>query len=159
MGSFDMSVGGATDHASIMDPAVQASTELRFGRTRVSNAYGSELLSLAVPVSVQYWNGSAFVTAVDDAATLLNASNVVLSAPLGALTGATGASASNTCVPPPLPTSITLTNGAGKLCLAKPGTRGNINLSISAPSYLPSNSAVANFGVYKSPLIYRRENY
>lgn len=159
MGSFDMSVGGATDHTSIMDPAVQASTELRFGRTRVSNAYGSELLSLAVPVSIQYWNGSAFVTAAEDAATLLNASNVVLSAPLGALTVATGASASNTCVPPPLPISITLTNGAGKFCLAKPGTRGNINLSISAPSYLPSNSAVANFGVYKSPLIYRRENY
>jgi hypothetical protein len=27
------------------------------------------------------------------------------------------------------------------------------------PSYLPSTSGRATFGIFKSPLIYRRENY
>jgi hypothetical protein len=159
MAAFDLSVGGATNHTSIMDPGVQAGTELRYGRTKISNAYGSELLALLVPISVQYWNGSGYVTATDDAATALNASDISLNAVLGSLSGASGSSPAGTCQPAPLPSAITLTNAAGKFCLSKPGMSGRVILGISAPSYLGSNTALATFGVYKSPLLYRRENY
>jgi MSHA biogenesis protein MshQ len=156
---YDLSVGGSVNHTSIMDPAVQASTELRYGRTKISNAYGSELLALLVPIAIQYWNGTGYVNATDDAATGLSAANISLSASLGSLSAATGASATGTCQPTPLPSTLTLTNATGALCLGRPGVAGSIVLSTNAPSYLPSLNSIAKFGVYKSPLIYRRENY
>lgn len=159
MGSYDLSVGGSVNHTSIMDPSTQASVDLRYGRVRISNSYGSELLSLLVPVTLQYWNGTGYATSSDDSATTLSAASVALNAPLGSLSSATGASVTNTCQPTPLPNSITLSNGAGKFCLTAPGVRGSVILTLGTPTYLGSNSAVANFGVYKSPLIYRRENY
>lgn len=160
MGTFDLSVGGSVNHTSIMDPAVQASTELRYGRVKISNAYGSEQLALLVPIAIQYWNGTAYVTASEDAATSLSASNLSLSASLGSLTGASGSSATGTCQPTPLPANLTLTNAAGKFCLLRPGVSGTLSVSANAPSYLrPSANGIAKFGVYKSPLIYRRENY
>jgi hypothetical protein len=33
------------------------------------------------------------------------------------------------------------------------------NITASGPMYLPSTTGRAIFGIYKSPLIYRRENY
>jgi MSHA biogenesis protein MshQ len=160
---YDVAVGGgALNHTSIMDPLVQASTELRYGRSKIFNAYGSEQFSLVVPIAIQYWNGSAYVAASDDATTSLLASYIALSAPLGSLTAATGASATGTCFPTPLPQALSLSNGLGKFCLARPGVPGSVNLSTTAPAYLPSTGVSvprATFGVYKSPLIYRRENY
>ena len=157
--SYDTSVGGVVNHTSIMDPLVQASTEVRYGRIRISNAYGSELLPLLVPIALQYWNGTSYVNNTDDVATGLMATNISLSSALGSLSAASGTNVSGTCTGS-LATGITLTGGAGKFCLApKPGVAGNVNLSSSSPSYLPSNTATATFGVYKSPLIYRRENY
>jgi hypothetical protein len=159
MAAYDLSVGGSVNHTSIMDPAVQASTELRFGRSKISNAYGSERLALLVPVSIQYWNGSTYVAATDDAATTLNASGISLNAALGSLAAATGSSVTGTCQPTPLPSAITLTNAAGKFCLAKPGVGGRVTLGLTTPSYLGSNTGLATFGVYRSPLLYQRENY
>jgi hypothetical protein len=160
MGTFDMSVGGSSNHTSIMDPTVQASTELRYGRTKISNAYGSEQLALLVPIAIQYWNGTGYVTSSDDAATSLTASNISLSASLGSLNSASGTSATGTCQPTPLPSTLTLTNAAGKFCLLKPGVSGTMTLRAIAPSYLlPGVNGMAKFGVYKSPLLYQRENY
>jgi MSHA biogenesis protein MshQ len=159
--TYDISVaGGLADHTSIMDPATQSSITVRYGRSKISNAYGSEMLPLMVPIALQYWNGTTYVTATDDANTRLSASNVSLNSTLGSLTSAFGTSATGTCQPTPLPSALTLTNGAGKFCLLKPGVSGTVTLSANAPSYLlPGISGIAKFGVYKSPLIYRRENY
>ncbi len=157
--AYDLNVGGTVNHTSIMDPLVQASTEVRYGRTRIANTYGSELLALLVPVTLQYWNGSGYVTSSDDATTALDASNFPLSAALGNLTQAFGTSSSGTCQPEPLPTALRLVKGIAKVCLPKPGVTGSVTLSSSAPTYLPSNAGLAKFGLFKSPLIYRRENY
>ena len=147
---YDLSVSGSVNHTSIMDPLVQAQTEFRFGRTKIFNAYGSELLALQVPVAIQYWNGSNYVSLTEDTLITLTAGNMVLSAYTGNLSiGATTI------------TAPVLVNGAGKIGLSRPGVgkSGSVSLSISAPAYLPSNTARATFGIYRSPLLYRRENY
>lgn len=53
--------------------------EIRFGRLVLSNAHGSELLDLPVPIETQYWNGSGFVRNSADSCTQLAAANVALS--------------------------------------------------------------------------------
>lgn len=53
--------------------------EIRFGRLVLSNAHGSELLGLPVPIETQYWNGSGFVRNSADSCTQLAAANVSLS--------------------------------------------------------------------------------
>lgn len=53
-------------------------TKVRFGRLSISNAYGSELQNLPVPVEAQYWNGSSFVVNGDDNKTLLVDGNIII---------------------------------------------------------------------------------
>ncbi len=48
--------------------------ELRFGRGRMQNVFGSERLPLSVPIQAQYWNGSNFVVNADDSCTALTVS-------------------------------------------------------------------------------------
>jgi len=52
---------------------------IRFGRLALSNAQGSELLGLPVPIESQYWKATGFSRNVDDHCTQLVASHVVLS--------------------------------------------------------------------------------
>ncbi|MFL6580220.1 MAG: DUF6701 domain-containing protein [Burkholderiales bacterium] len=52
-------------------------TETRFGRLNVSNAFGSELLDLSIPIQTQYYNSSGvYITNVADSCTTLAASNL-----------------------------------------------------------------------------------
>lgn len=44
------------------NPATSQDAQMRFGRLRLQNAHGSELLTLPVPMTSQYWNGQGFVT-------------------------------------------------------------------------------------------------
>jgi MSHA biogenesis protein MshQ len=154
------------------------STRIRYGQLRLSNAYGSELLKLPVPLEARYWNGTAYVTHTQDSCTTLSLSSVAMSAYAGNLT------ACETQISP----TTTQTLSAGKLpgdglVLSKPGTgnSGSVQLTLnvgaspsgntcvsSTPSaataanrgWFGSNpTAKATFGIYKSPLIYLRENY
>ena len=161
-----------------------SATRVRFGRLRIGNAYGSELLDLSVPVQSQYWNGTAFVQNSADNCTSLAGSNVSLARYQGGLS-AVHMGASHVIVAP-------IVAGIGRIKLTKPtpATQGSVDLflnlgSVGSPSNCPglaasgsvsaalpylsgmwcgSNSdrdpvARATFGVFKSPLIYRRENY
>ncbi len=148
MGAFDLdtnSVIPGNDHTLL------GSTAMRYGRMRLTNAHGSELLKLPVPVITQYWNGSGYVTNSDDNHTVLNASDVILSNYLRNL------NSGETIVTAPV-----IVNGVGKISLSAPGAGndGSVDLSSSVPSYLPSAPSRATFGIYKGgPLIYQRENY
>jgi hypothetical protein len=165
-----------------------AATKVRFGRLRIGNASGSELLALSVPVESQYWNGTGFTRHTDDQCTTLTAANIALSA----YTQRSGAVVS------PTPTSITLPPGpmnAGTklLTLSGPGVGkgGNadlaINLGTSATeslcisdsftttganlswlrgrwcgaSYDRDPTGRITFGIHRaaSPLVLQRENY
>ena len=160
------------------DHAVIDNNELRYGRLRMLNAYGSELLALPVPLEAQYWTGSYYATNTLDSSTLITPSSIVMGNYRNALV------ACKTLLAP----SAAVTLVAGKmpspgLMLSAPGTgnAGSVDLSLnlgatasgsncftatastataaSLPWFGTNPTARATFGIYKSPLIYRRENY
>lgn len=143
-----------TDATSGNDHSLVARAELRYGRMRLGNAYGSELLPLPIVATAQYWNGSGFVANILDSQTAFLPADIAFSNFRLNLTPALVS-----VVTPPA--TVALTKGAGRFTLAAPGANknGSVDFITSAPTYLPSNQARAVFGAYKSPAIYRRENY
>jgi hypothetical protein len=136
------------DNDAVNERASVGATILRYGRLRIANTYGSELLPLPVEVQAQFWNGSAYTSNTDDGCTPLAGGNFANSLGPGAV----------------ISTSIggigTLTGGTGKITLAKPSpsptAKGAVNVTSVIP-YLPGTGR-ATFGVYRSgPVIYRRE--
>jgi hypothetical protein len=158
MGVYDLNVGGSNDHKSIMDASVQASTEVRYGRIRLPNVYGSERLPLPMTATAQYYNEANWVTNAADSLTSFNGS-LATAVPAGNVfvadvTGLTHCpfASSSAGISPVLA-------GVGSFILSAPGVSCSANISLNAPTYLPSSVGRATFGIYKSPLIYRRENY
>lgn len=158
MSAYDLDADAVAgnDHSKV------ARTEVRYGRMKISNAHGSELLPLPITMTAQYWDGTAYVTN-----TLDNSSS------FPATLGATGVVDSNyqknlnlgeTSVITP-PASVVFVNGVAGYRLAAPGANnnGSVDMTVNALSaYLPVGSAArATFGVYKgaNQFIYQRENY
>jgi MSHA biogenesis protein MshQ len=162
--------------------AFDAGNEIRFGQLVLSNAHGSELLALPVPIETRYWNGTGFVLNADDHCTQLAAAHVVLSNWQRDL---------NACE-----TSVSLSGrfnaGRGNLRFSAPGTgnTGSVDLTLqlgvvaggstcvggaataaaaasqswlqgrwSGAAYDQNPSARASFGLHRGskPLIYLRE--
>jgi MSHA biogenesis protein MshQ len=158
-----------SDNVTMMAAQVAASTPLRYGRLRLQNAYGSELLALPVTATTEYRDASGFyVKNTDDSCTTVP----VPTAGSGLTFGTGNLSAGETTA------SIngissglgTWAAGNGGLVLSRPGSGNNgfVDITLSVPDWLkfpwlggsPVNpTAKAVFGIYKSPLIYRRENY
>ncbi|MFZ3126609.1 MAG: DUF6701 domain-containing protein [Rhodoferax sp.] len=169
---------------AINDKVLLGSTKVRFGRVRLQNLYGSEKLPLAIPVQAQYWNASAFVLNTDDSCTAVavpTARTLTGTAvpdglpnlyfyPLGGKNLLTSADTTASATSP-------LVAGVTALKFTKPGKAGWLDIILDVPDYLKDNwgnclgqvgatglrddfpCARATFGVYRSPLIYRRENY
>jgi cytoskeletal protein CcmA (bactofilin family) len=168
---------------------VEATALVRSGRVRLMNAYGSELLDLPVTMQSQYWDGSAWVLNTADICTGDTTSNtnngVTISLSHFSLdptktcvwdSGAPGLSGSGCSAAGVLSKkykegatpSIGFT-GDFNLWLKAPGkgNSGAVGVTATVPSWLRYNwtgtvanpAARATFGIYKSPLIYRRENY
>ncbi len=70
---LDVDNNAVNDH-TITGPT----TQLRYGRLRLGGVSGSQLLPLNMPVEAQYWNGTFWITNVDDSCTPLAAGNVGL---------------------------------------------------------------------------------
>jgi MSHA biogenesis protein MshQ len=128
------------------DHALLGITDIRYGRTRISSAYGSELLPLTLPVAVEYWDGVSFVSNVDDSVTsvAVTAGNYLLNLNAG-----------ETILTQPV-----IASGVGSLVLSAPGlgNNGSVDLTAASLSYLPlMGSARATFGVYggKNIFVYR----
>jgi MSHA biogenesis protein MshQ len=131
-----------------------ASTGMRYGRIAFANAYGPELLPLSLPVTLQYWDGSRYVTASDDDITTLGSANIVYSNWTQNLAaGETTAS----------PASIVFTNGVASLKLSAPGAgnQGSVDISSNAPAFLTGGTGRATFGIYRGNdvFIYLREQH
>lgn len=140
---------GAANHQSL------GSTAMRYGRLAINNAYGSELLKLPVPVTAQYWNGSSWVTNLDDSCTPMGTASFSLSNYAGGIT-ATNLPASS------FSGGTLMTGGKGSLLLAKPSPAPAAKGSVQINSVIPHLPGIgrATFGVYKSgPVIYVRETY
>lgn len=149
--------------------AFDAGKEFRYGRLTLSNAHGSELLDLPVPMTTQYWNGTTFVLNAADNCTSIAAANISLgNYQKNLASGETTVSISGR-----------FTAGKSNLKLSKPGAgnNGSVDLSVnlgatgadksylrgkwSGTNYDVNPSARASFGIYKSAdeFIYMREIY
>ena len=157
--------------------ALEGTALIRSGRLQLGSAYGSELLDLPIPLEAQYWAaGGYYVINRDDACTSLDASSIVLSSFTQNLT------ACDTWFSPT--GSRALVAGKLPLKLIKPGAshNGSVSLTLNIGSVASGSTCVsgasssataanlpwfggtnpvgrATFGVYRTPLIYRRENY
>ena len=161
-------------------------TALRLGRLKLSNAYGSERLPLAMPLAFEYWTSNGWVKNSLDTCTTLSSSNFSFVFPPGTAATPNGLVACDSAL------TVTGSAPAYTLTLSKPSTGkpgwADLTLNLGAtvagaqctavPSpglpvqqaaatanmpWLQTNasdpSARATFGIFKSPLIYRRENY
>jgi hypothetical protein len=163
--------GGGTTTATITsrDAATTTGEEdgvrVVTGRMQVSNAFGSELLKLRVPVAVQYWSGSAWDNNIGDDTSEIG--TVPYTIPFTSCTGklSTGAGASNcnTNLLKTLSVPATVTGGVGDVFLAAPGGgntgSGMMSVSKSGQPWLPVTPGKVVFGINKSPVIYIREVY
>lgn len=141
---FDMDINNDT----IMDRTqVNAnSTELRYGRSRITNAYGSGLAPLSLPIAAEYWNGQLYITNGDDDLSSLTYQLLNYQGNLQA--GETTMTVS------------AIAAGLGQVNLSSPGfgNEGSVDVSITAPTYLPKvANGRATFGVAsgKRNFIYR----
>jgi MSHA biogenesis protein MshQ len=164
-----------TDNSS-SSSGTEGTAVIRSGRLFLQNSYGSELLNLSVPLEAQYWNGSAYVRNQQDSCTTIPASSIAMGNyrnNLAACETQLGYSSG----------SGVLISGASKsLRLSKPGSGNNgtvdltLNLSSASGSTCSSATATAatsanipwfgtnpvsraTFGIYKTPIIYMRENF
>jgi len=148
-----------TDAVSSLRTTAAASVEgglkVVSGRIRIPNAYGSERLPLPIIATVQYFNGIFWVASLTDNVTSFNTNlstaggNLVTNVIKGPITGVTVTN----------PGAGTVTAGVRTFTLVAPLATGSVDLQLNAPVFLPSAPVRATFGIYKSPLIYRRENY
>ncbi len=137
---------------------VEGTTSVRSGRLLLSNAYGSELLPLAVPAKVQYWSSNGWMVNAADSCT-------TLTVPTSANTGLTNTLRTKTAAT----LSSPVVAGDSRLRLSAPGAgnaglvdvSGNILRGASTWLTLPAPTARACFGSCgpRSPVIYFRESY
>jgi hypothetical protein len=157
--------------AQPMPPQYEDGLEVIAGRVFVGNLFGSELARVPLPLSVQYWSGAAWQTNTNDSdsviATSLKFSNCTRAfAAAGkcqlAVLGVSGAPAGGGA-------GLQVAKGSGRLTLQAPprGQTGSLDIGVvndpvanpAAATWLPGTQGRANFGLFKSPLIYLREVY
>jgi hypothetical protein len=153
--------------------AVAPASPFRFGRLFIANSYGSELLPLTVPIEAQYWTGLAYQRNQDDSCSAAPATSLEMRNYRVNL---------NPCETQ-LSGAGSMSNGKANLRLSKPGAgnsgsvelKANLNtatgqtcngavessaISAATPWFGNANpTARATFGIYKSPVIYLRENF
>ena len=166
---------GAVDSDGGTGTSVKATAAIRSGRLRMKNIYGSERLPLTIPLEAQFWSGTAWSTNLLDSCTTFPMSSIMMGPYKGAL------AACNTQMSPT--GSQTLNAGKLSVNLSKPSpsVSGSVAMQLnvgstasgttcltatpsaataaSLPWLGPDPTALATFGIYKSPLIYSRENY
>ena len=171
--------------AGVLPTLRPTATSVRFGRLRMQNAYGSELLQLAIPIRAETWQGTHFLTEANDSCTALAVPAVAAAPPTGAanryfypVSGKNQLAAANTVVTLATPAMV---GGVNSLNFTAPGaTRsGWLDVILDAPTHLMFDwgncmgqagavgawddrpCARATFGLQskETPIIYRRESY
>ncbi|HEV7821268.1 MAG TPA: DUF6701 domain-containing protein, partial [Burkholderiales bacterium] len=147
--------------------AFSTGRQMRFGRLRLQNANGSQLIAMPIPMSAQYWNGSGFVTNTVDNCTAILIANIGLGSYLPNL-GAGDTTATIGGV---------FNAGVGTLTLSAPGSakHGSVDVTVNltgagktylqgawaGATYTDNPTARATFGIYRNTnkFIFRQENY
>ncbi|MFN0186169.1 MAG: DUF6701 domain-containing protein [Aquabacterium sp.] len=119
-----MSLRASDADAASSAGRTEGSMALRSGRLRLSNASGAETAALQVPVTAEYWSGSAWVPNGDDACTTVPEKSVVLANRRDARGAATSAW-TNSAAP------VVISGGRGILKLGAPNPGGSGSLEIA----------------------------
>jgi len=137
--------------------SVEGGVKVASGRVKIGNAHGSELLPLPMSATVQYYDETYWTTSATDNVTsfdttLSTSGGNLVAAIISGLGGGITVSS---------PGTAAVVGGVRTFRLSAPGVPGSASISLNAPSYLPSNTARATFGVYKgnNEFIYLRETY
>lgn len=139
--SNPLAFGAATAGAGI---AFDAGKALRFGRLRLTNATGSELRALPVPLTAQYWNGQGYVANTADNCTVIPPlAAVAQTSPLSPGLTFYAQTADNRLTAGETSASLTspLVAGSAGLVLGAPGTgnHGYLDLVADTPAWLKFN--------------------
>ncbi|MCK4866003.1 MAG: hypothetical protein KAT06_11345 [Gammaproteobacteria bacterium] len=119
---------------------IEGTTEIRSGRARLENIFGSELTSLTMPLNIEYYSDNTLIADTSDDGFMLNTDDscTTYDATLGALTNYTGnLSAGETTVTG----AGTVAAGEANIAFSAPGTdnEGSVNLLLnntSSPGWL-----------------------
>jgi MSHA biogenesis protein MshQ len=118
----------------------EASTQIRYGRLRVTNAFGRANGPLTVFVQAQYWTGLSWIINSEDSTTLLPDSAVALTA-----SSASGVSARGKTVRPDGSHATQISAGKGELTLAKANNvAGYVDLAYNLGGTGTDASCLAN---------------
>ena len=166
-------------------PPPPNSNQIFYGRMRLNNAIGSELLPLTVPLTTQYWTGVGWVTNSSDSCTQTPIPTSVSGLTFYAQTpsnqlasGGVIARMKNAGGAEITSGNGVFSSGDGRLRLTLPtntnagpgaGHFGYVDVTVTAPTWLQYNwtgvvgnpRARATFGAYRNTnqFIYQRENY
>ena len=102
--------------------SVEGGAKVAQGRIRLTNAFGSALTPLSVPVTAQFWTGQVWATSTTDQSTL-NTSAVVNNP----LPNASGVVSNPTLAL----SSLSLANGKGSLIFAAPASPGSFDIALN----------------------------
>jgi MSHA biogenesis protein MshQ len=154
---------GTTSLRLTTTDSVEGGVTVVSGRIKVLNGYGSEQLALPLRATIQYYSATGWVDSLTDSVTTLVLPASFSLTKNGSATGTTLATLS--------PATGVVSAGRITINLAKPssGATGTATVLPTGPSFLLSGSnaaavnqsisGLATFGLFKSKLIYRRENY
>lgn len=108
--------------------AFDAGNAFRYGRLRLMNSSGSQVVSLPVPAEAQYWNGTAFITNTGDNCTAIPLSTIAMGNYQKNLS-----SGETVIQTPTAGVPLTLSGGSGFIRLSPPGTgnEGSLDLSVN----------------------------
>jgi len=148
--------------SSLRAVPVEGGVKVASGRVKIGNAHGSELLPLPMSATVQYHNGTNWLTSLTDSVTSLTLGLFNYQCKTGCAWTTT-----------PTPAGGQVIAGILSFKLSKPtgGGTGSVDVSITTPNYLlagsngaavnPSKAGRATFGVFKgnNEFIYLRETY
>ncbi|TCI03535.1 hypothetical protein EZV61_08275 [Corallincola luteus] len=135
------SPGDCTDDSDITSGEcssrrIGGTLDLRFGRLVTASNYGSELLALPILISVETYDGSSFITEIDDSCTIIDTAYVTMnSEPAGALD------------------NIALLDGSGttNAGYAEPIRQGQLQFTLSAPGEGNTGRAEIRFNLNALP--------
>jgi MSHA biogenesis protein MshQ len=144
-----------SDGVTMSSATLASNIPFRYGRIGLKNAYGSELHNLTIPIEAQYWDGTTYRRNTLDNCTNTTTPNITLSNYKKNL------SAGETT----LSGGGLMNQGKSSFTLSKPGAgnSGTVDLSFSLTNFpwmgTGNLAARATFGLYKTPIIYMRENF
>ncbi len=145
--ALDLSLNGGPNTHSLL-----GQTDIRYGHLNLQNNFGSELLTLSMPLSAEYYlNATAeFITNIDDSCTSRTAADTLLyndqEVKTGRLQGDPVINV-NGAISTTLTGVSAFVAGQSVLTFTAPGAEGYVDVEVQAPSWLKSDLDAIDQGI------------